>query len=222
LILSAREGEEARRRALETLLATYWTPLYIYLRRRGQDPANAEDAVQGFFLHLLEGDEFLLRLDPARGRFRGYLKAGLDHYLANQYASAAALKRGGGVRVIPLDTAVAERELLTAPEDATAAYDREWALRVMERALSRLREEYAEGRRQGNAEAMLRFFSFAEAPTYAEAAAQCGQTVPQFKASLHRARVRFRALLREEIAETVGEDADLDQEMAELMRALGQ
>ena len=207
---------------METLLATYWTPLYIYLRRRGQDAANAEDAVQGFFLHLLEGDEFLLRLDPARGRFRGYLKAGLDHFLANQYASAQALKRGGGVRVVPLDTAVAERELLAAPDDPTAAYDREWALRVMERALGRLRAEYAEGRRQGHAETMLRFFSLTEAPSYAEAAAECGQTVPQLKASLHRARVRFRTLLREEIAETVGEEADLDQEMAELLRALGE
>ena len=178
--------------------------------------------MQGFFLHLLEGDDFLLRLDPTRGRFRGYLKSGLDHFLANQYASATALKRGGGVRVIPLDTAVAERSLPLAPDDPDKAFDREWALRVMEQGLLRLRAEYAEGRRQGNPEAMLRFFSLGQAPTYAEAAAECGQTVPQFKASLHRARVRFRALLREEIAETVGPDADLDQEMVDLMRALGE
>jgi DNA-directed RNA polymerase specialized sigma24 family protein len=220
LILEAQEGPQARRRALEELLAVYWRPLYIYLRRRGRDAAAAEDAVQGFFLRLLEADDFLLRLSPDRGHFRGYLKTGLDHFLSNQYARDQAQKRGGGVRVVPLDTAVIERELPAAPEDPALAFDREWALAVMEQSLSRLRAEYADGRRQGDVETVLRFFGLGEAPTYAAAAAASGVTVAQFKASLHRARVRFRTLLREEIAHTVGPGADVEHEMAALLKAL--
>lgn len=220
LILEAKEGPEARRRALEELLAVYWRPLYIYLRRRGRDAAAAEDAVQGFFLRLLEADDFLLRLSPDRGHLRGYLKAGLDHFVANEHARDRAQKRGGGVRVVPLDTAALERALPASPDDPTLAFDREWALAVMERSISRLRAEYTEGRRQGDAETVFRFFGLGEAPTYAAAALESGMTAAQFKASLHRARVRFRTLLKEEIAHTVGPGADVDREMAELMRAL--
>ena len=169
LILAAREGDEARRAALESLLATYWKPVYFYLRRRGLAVEAAEDAVQGFCVQLLERD-FLPRLDPSRGRFRSYLLTSLDHYLANQHERETAQKRGGGVRLVPIDLALAERELAAAPAEAATAYEREWALGIMERALRRLRADYETGRRQGRADVFLRFFSFEPAPSYAEAA----------------------------------------------------
>ena len=90
----------------------------------------------------------------------------------------------------------------------------------MERALQRLRGEYEDGTRKGRAEVVLRFFGLDEAPSYAEAAAACGMTAPQFKAALHRARARFRDILREEVAATVDDDADGEREIGDLVRAL--
>jgi RNA polymerase sigma-70 factor (ECF subfamily) len=219
LILSAREGPEHERAALETLFATYWKPVYFYLRRKGLAVEAAEDAVQGFFLHLMERD-VLERLDPARGRFRSYLLTSLDHYVVNQYHHAAAVKRGGRTKIVPLDTLVGERDLPAAAEDPDRAFDREWATGVMERAIARLRVEYEQGRRKGPADVFLAFFRPVESPSYADAAAACGLTTAQFKAALHRARERFRELVREEVAATVGADDEVETEMRALFDAL--
>jgi len=219
LILRSQQGGEAERNALEQLFAAYWKPVYFFLRRKGLPPPAAEDAVQGFFLHLLQQD-FLPRLDPGRGRFRSYLLRALEHYLTNLHERDSALKRGGGYRFVPLDVVLAERELPAAPEEPLRAYEREWALGLMERALTRLRREYEEGKRKGSADTVLRFFGLDRAPSYAEAAAECAMTVPQFKAALHRARERFREILREEVAATVEDDGEGDREIADLLRAL--
>ena len=214
-----RGGEGDERAALEQLCATYWKPVYFFLRRKGLAPAAAEDAAQGFFLHLLERD-FLPRLDPARGRFRSYLLRSLEHFLVNLHERDTARKRGGDFRFVPLDTAVAERDLAAAPEAAAEAFDREWALGLMERALVRLAGEYEDGTRKGRADVVMRFFSLDRAPSYADAARECGMTVPQFKASLHRARARFRAILAEELGPTVDGPEDADRELGDLVRAL--
>lgn len=219
LILASRGGGEAERAALEQLCATYWKPVYFFLRRKGLKPAAAEDAVQGFFLHLLQRD-FLPRLDPDRGRFRSYLLRSLEHYLVNLHAHDSALKRGGGYRFVPLDIALAERELPAAPQPPLEAYENEWALGLMERALARLAREYEEGKRKGRADVVLRFFALDRAPSYAEAARESAMTVPQFKAALHRARARFREILREEVAATVDAHDDGEREIGDLMRAL--
>src|SRR4051812_41437013 len=102
LILASRGGGEAERAALDQLCTTYWKPVYFFLRRKGLSPAAAEDAVQGFFLHIREGN-FLPRLDPERGRLRSYLLRSLEHYLINQHAHDSAQKRGGGYQFVPLD-----------------------------------------------------------------------------------------------------------------------
>jgi len=218
LILAAREGDEPRRAALEQLLSVYWRPVYFYLRRRGLGVEDAEDAVQGLFAQLLQGD-FPIRLDPSRGRFRSYLLTAVDHYLVNLHEKNAALKRGGAVRFVPLDLEPAERELRAAAEEPLLAFEREWALGVMERALVRLRDEYRAGQRRGT-ESILGFFRLDGAPSYAEAAAASGMTVVQFKAALHRARRRFREILREEVAGTVDGEGQADEELGELLRVL--
>jgi len=157
LILSSRESEEARRAALEALLPLYWKPVYFYLRRKGRSVEAAEDATQGFFLHCLERD-FLPRVDPARGRFRSYLLTSLENYLVNRHEHEAAVKRGGRVQIIPLDSLLAERDLPATPEDPGRAFDREWGMAVVERALARLKGEYERGRRKGPADPFLRFW----------------------------------------------------------------
>lgn len=220
LILASRQGPAAERAALEQLLGIYWKPLYFYLRRRGLEAAAAEDVVQGFFVQLMERD-FLARLDPARGRLRSYLLTALEHYRVNLHDKQDARKRGGGFRFVPLDVVLAERELEAAPNRPEAAYEREWALGLMERALAVLRRDYDAGRRKGDFETVARFFRLdGAALSYADAAAACGMTVPQFKASLHRARARFREILRNEVAATLDGDGDVDDELAGLVRAL--
>jgi len=219
LILASQKDGAAEKVALDQLFTTYWKPIYFFLRRKGLASEAAEDAVQGFFLHLLQRD-FLVRLDPARGRLRSYLLRALEHYLVNLHERDRALKRVGAYGFVPLDVVLAERELPAAPEPALQAYEREWALNLMERSLGRLRREYEEGKRKGRGETILGFFALDSAPTYAEAAAECGMSVPQFKAALHRARERFREILRDEVAATVEDDAEADREIGDLMRAL--
>lgn len=219
LILSSRDGGAPRRAALETLLAAYWKPLYFYVRRKGNSVEASKDAIQDFFAHLLERD-FLARLDPGKGRFRSYLRAAIDHYLINLHESRSARKRGGGAPVLSLDVEGAERDVAAAPEDPGAAFDREWALGVMERALAKLRGEFEGGARRGPYDVFLQFFRPSEAPSYEEASRACGMSLPQFKAFLHRTRVRFREIVRADIADTVADAGEADAEMAELLRAL--
>lgn len=217
LIVSARESTSTRRLALDELLRLYWRPLYLFARRKGADADAAQDAVQGFITHLLERD-FVDRLDPQRGRFRAYLKAAFSNYLVNQHERATAQKRGGGA--VALDLEVIERELAVGLASPEESFDREWALRVMSRALEDLRREFETGARRGPFEVVALFFQSETIPSYAEVAAKHGMSIPQLKALLHRTRARFRDLVRKTVAETVADPSDVETEIADLLRAL--
>lgn len=218
VIASSRSGVEARSRALEELLATYWKPLYFFVRRKGLSIEDSKDVIQDFFAHLLDR-EFLDRLDPAKGRFRSYLRGAMDNFLVNRHEQRSAKKRGGGKKIVSLEVEVDESSVpgTASPE---AAFDREWALAVMERAMGRLRAEFDGGERKGPFELVKRFFDFAaEPPSYDAAARENGMSVSSLKAFLHRARVRFREIVKEEVRDTVS-DGEPDGEVDELIRAL--
>jgi len=224
LIASARPGDASRGAALEELFSRYWKPLYFYLRRKGLTREAAEDAVQGFVAHLLEGD-FPARAAPDKGRFRAYVRVALDHYVANLYAKESARKRGGDHRFVPIDVVLAERELPDTAADPLCAFEREWAIGVMERAALRLRREHEERHGPGRASVILQFFELGRlasdsAPSYATAAVESGLSVVQLKAALHRARARFREILRDEVTPTLSEPADVEAELSALRRAL--
>lgn len=220
LIVSSREASEKRQAALNELLNAYWKPLYFYVRRKGRQIEAAKDVIQGFFVHLMQQD-FLARLDPGKGRFRSYLRTALDHFMANLYESQSAQKRGGHAKSVSLDFDLAEHGLAQAPDDAESAFDREWALGVMERAMTQLRKEFEDGTRQGPFDIALKFFQFTSAPpSYEDASKESGMTLTQFKAFLHRARTRFRELVKQEISHTVSTDGDAEAELTELMKAL--
>jgi RNA polymerase sigma factor (sigma-70 family) len=221
LIRRVRADPAGHREEVGELLGDYWKPLYHLARRKGLGIEAAKDAVQGFLARLLERD-FLAALDPARGRFRSYLRAAFQNYLANLHAHDAAQKRGGDVPIVALDFDVAEREIDAGSSDPEAAFDRAWALAILERALSKLREEYEGGERSGAFAVVLRYFHpHGSRESYAETAAEFSMSIPQIKSFLHRARARFRCLVREEVASTLANTADADEEIAELMRALG-
>jgi len=219
LILASQNAPERRQKALTELLQAYWQPLYVYLRRKGLGPAEAEDAVQGFAVRFLEKD-FLARLDPRRGRLRGYLKTAMNHYLTNLREEANAEKRGGRVKIISLDFDAAEQALGAAPPDAERAYVRRWADQVFARALDTLRNEFAADGRKGPLEILVRYFQGEELGPYAELASRHEMTVPQLKSFLHRARARFRELVAAQVSETVADGSEVEQEMGELVEAL--
>lgn len=219
LIRKAKGDPETRRRALEDLLSIYWQPLYHYARRKGLDRDAAQDAVQGLCLRLLEGDA-VARLDPDKGRLRGYLKRALDHHLINVHAHGGAVKRGGDTVTLPLDADMAERLLTGAPQDPGRAYDRQWARALVDRALERLRQDFESGDRRGPFAAVMPFFGADEAPPYEVVARTHGLTVPQLKSMLHRARARFRHHVGELVADTVTEAGEVEAETRTLFEAL--
>lgn len=218
-ILACADDSAAREAGLAELCALYWKPLYFYARRKGLDVERAKDAVQGFLLRFVE-QAALEQLDPARGRLRGYLKAGLSNYLTNEHERETAAKRGGEVAIVALEVDGAERELAGGAEGPEAALDRAWALQLLERAMDALRAEYDSGLRKGDFELVRQFFQDPEPPSYAEAAAGAGISVPKLKSALHRARARYRELVRAQVATTVADETDTEAELAELLRAL--
>jgi RNA polymerase sigma-70 factor (ECF subfamily) len=216
-VLAAKGNPEKRRALTEELIGSRWLPLYVYARQRGLPPDRAEDAVQGLLVQLIEHD-FVEKLDPARGRLRGYLKRALQHYLVNLHEHEFAEKRGGGRVAVSIEAG--EALLLTAPADPGAAFDREWAIEVFESSLAELEREYEAGERRGPVEVLKSVFRFAETPAYEELARAHGMSVSQLKSFVHRGRKRFRELVLARVTDTVGTAEEAESELAELFRSL--
>ena len=225
VLAAGREGgtREARE-ALEKLAQSYWYPLYAFLRRRGTDSEEARDLVQGLFVLLLERQD-LAAVAPEKGRFRAFLLASLKHHLFNERARQMALKRGGGRVLLQIDAAAADSRYACEPAHAETPeklYDQSWASSVLERALGRVAEAY---RQRGQAELFGRLQPLlargAEAPPREELAAELGLSEGALKVAVHRLRRRFRAELRSEIAETVAEPGQVEDEIRHLFDALG-
>lgn len=215
------EDTEPAMRALTELCQTYWPPLYAYVRRQGCDPHEAEDLTQEFFSRLL-AKNYLADADPAKGKFRSFLLVSLKHFLANEWDRARAQKRGGGRTVIALDAlSPAERRRIEPADNASPdkAFDRQWAITVLDHALKRLRIEFAEAGREKLFDVLKHFLTGNVSLSHAEAAAECGLTEGAVKVAVHRMRRRYRALLREEVAQTVATPDDIESEIRHLFAA---
>jgi RNA polymerase sigma-70 factor (ECF subfamily) len=209
--------------ALENLCRAYWFPLYAHVRRCGHSPSDAQDLTQAFFARLLEKN-WLADANRERGRFRSFLLASLKHFLANEWDKAQAQKRGGQVRLIALQADTAETRYLHDPADddtPNKAFDRRWALAVLDRVLALLREEYV-GSGRGELYEQLRatLEGVRTAAPYAAIAKQLGLTEGAVKVAVHRFRQRYREILREEIAQTVETPAQVEEELHHLFAAL--
>lgn len=211
--------------ALEQLCRNYWQPLYAYVRRVGHSREEAEDLTQEFFAHLL-ARKTLAHADPHRGRFRSFLLASLKHFLTHEWEKAHAQKRGGRVQLLPLafDTAETRCAQLVAPGDTPdRAFDRHWALALLDVVLGRLRKEYTDAGREDLFLGLKDTLSGgrSEIP-YRDLGAQLGMSEGAVKVAAHRLRQRYRELLREEIANTVSGPEQVEEELRQLFAALAQ
>jgi RNA polymerase sigma-70 factor (ECF subfamily) len=185
----------------------------------GKSPDDARDLTQGYFLRLLEKD-YLENVREEAGKFRSFLLASLKHYMANVKRDAAAIKRGGGQALLSLDLDAAEdRYRLEPVDDETPdlAYERRWALAVIARARTRLRDEFEAAGKLRHYALLAAHLSGAGRP-YAEIAEELETSEAAVKMSVSRIRRQFGKALRDEIADTIDDPADVDSEVKHLLR----
>jgi RNA polymerase sigma-70 factor (ECF subfamily) len=211
------------RAALEGLCRDYWYPLYAFVRRQGCGPEEAQDVVQGLFASLLERDD-LAGLDPSRGKLRSFLMKCCGHYLAKHREGARTLKRGGGRAPISLDRLAAEERFSAEPSHGLTPerlFERRWALHLLDRVLTRLDEEMSQsGQRPLYEQLRPGLLGQEESPPYRQIAQALGRSEGSVKTAARRLRVRYRHLLRAEVARTVAEPGDVDAEVNALLAAL--
>ena len=223
-MLRAAEGSSAAAgEALNKLCKAYWQPLYAFARRWGCLPADAEDVTQGFFARLLERND-LASVGPERGRFRSFLLTSLRHFLTDEWRRGQTLKRGGGQCVIELDCEASEHRYLLEPADAVTPevlFERRWAWTVIERVMVCLRAEYVASGKEGLFEELKDFLACKQETPHQEIAARLGIQVSTVAVAVHRLRRRYAEILREEIGQTVGSPAEVEDEIRHLIAAAG-
>jgi len=209
--------------ALERLCRIYWKPLYGYARRSGRTAPDAQDLTQAFFERLLAGN-LVARADPARGRFRSFLLTSFKNFLVNDWQKSRTQKRGGRIIIEPLDFDAAEsgfEEPASHAESPDQAFDRQWALALLETVLEQLRREYADCGRLSLFDGLKASLSGDRTGFhYRELAGTLGLSEGAIKIAAHRLRHRYRELLREEIARTLTDPADANEELQQLFAAL--
>jgi RNA polymerase sigma-70 factor (ECF subfamily) len=220
---AARPSEAAR--ALAALCENYWFPLYAFVRRAGYAADDAQDLTQEFFLRLLS-QNYLAAADPERGRFRSFLLGAMKHFLAHQRRRQSTQKRGGGRPTISLDFQSGEeryRRLEPAdPLTPERLYEKRWALALLDLVLGRLREEFQAAGKLPLFDALKPFLAGeTQKPAYLEIGETLGMSEGAVKMAVHRLRRRYRELLKEEIARTIVEPDTVEDELRELLAALG-
>ena len=230
LILSAansESGEQEARTSLDELCRTYWRPVFSFVCRRGYSMEDAQDLTQDFFVKIL-GRNWLQHADPNRGRFRSLLLKSLENFLINVAEGTHTRKRGGDVEFVSWDdwTAEAPSQLSISPHALESLpperlFDLRWAVTVVEHALRRLREECeAKGKRRLFHALSCYLTAERDEVSYANLSAALGIAESAVRKQLHTMRQRYRSLLRDEVAHTVADPADVEDEIRHLCAAL--
>ncbi|MBK8093328.1 MAG: sigma-70 family RNA polymerase sigma factor [Verrucomicrobiaceae bacterium] len=211
------------RESFGTLCRLYWAPLYGFARRSGMAPEEAEDVAQSFFLHLMQ-EETIQTADSEKGRMRSFLLGSMKRFISNWRRDAAAVKRGGRLQRVEFDTREVEAVCARSADglSADAFYERRWAVALLEHAMRALEAEQV---RQGKSEhfrVLSEFLtSHGKEAHHAEAAAKLGQSEGSVRVAVHRLRTRYRQLLREQVALTVGGAAEVEDELRHLLELFG-
>lgn len=216
--------EESKFAAISEICTTYWYPLYAYLRRQGKSAEDAQDLTQGFFSNLLERDSFAT-ISKARGRMRTFMLSSLKNFAVKEHAKSNAQKRGGGKTILSIENEVAEARFQNEPtvqENPEKLYEREWAMALLASALGRLEEEY---RSTGKGEVFeaLRDSLAGDEPRgrYTELAESLGMNEGAIRVAVYRLRKRYRAVLVDEITQTVDTQDAVNDELDYLKRVFG-
>ncbi len=223
VLAAGRRSSPDARDALAALCQVYWYPLYAYVRRRGHSREDAQDLTQAFFARLLE-ENVADKADPTRGKFRSFLLASLNHFLAKEWRRARAQKRGAGQVALSIDLAAGEHRYTLEPSQELTAeriFERRWALTLIEQTLAKLRDEFAASGKLVLFESLKPYLGGDESTVpYGEIAADLGKTEGAVKVAVHRLRQRCRELLRAEIARTVSGPQEVDDELRDLFDAV--
>ncbi len=226
LVFAVGGGESVEAEdALLELCRRYWFPLYAYVRKSGYRHEDAEDLTQGFFAEFLERGYFS-RADRKRGRFRNFLLRSLKNFMSKEWRRDQTIKRGGNAARIPWDLAEAERRYggeqceEFIPE---ILYDREWARSLIDRVLEQMDSDFGK-RNKSELFRQLKRHLWGEARDvpYRELAERAKMSVGAFKIAVHRVREQYRSLLRAEVAETVADPAEVDEELRHLVAVIRQ
>ncbi len=223
LVLGAQDRPGAEQHAaLAALCQRYWYPLYAFVRRRGAQASDAQELTQEFFVRLLEKNA-IAAASPDRGRFRGFLLASMMNFLANQHDRRGAQKRGGDRQLLSLDLAAGESRYHIEPTIEMTPerwFDRQWALTLLAEVMQQLEREQADSGK-GRQFELLRGALAGEANLdYTALAAQLEITEPAVRQAVSRLRKRYRQLLRSEVAATLEEPGEVDDEIQSLFAAL--
>jgi DNA-directed RNA polymerase specialized sigma24 family protein len=223
LVLAARQAwSPESEAALDNLCRVYWYPLYAYARRCGLASQDAKDLTQEFFRRLLE-KRWLDDVDRAKGRLRTFLLVALKNLMRKEWRRAAAQRHGGGHIHVPFDTTLAEGRYAADGHSLTPeeAFDQQWAFTLLEVTVSRLRAEFAAAGKPEDFDTLKPCLMAARGTIdYAMVADQLGINAGAARVAVHRLRKRFRELYRQELAQTLSADTDIEEELRHLAAAL--
>jgi RNA polymerase sigma factor (sigma-70 family) len=225
VLLSAQSQTPGSQAALAELCRIYWYPIYSFVRRRGSGRDDAQDLTQGFFLHLLD-HKALRQVSPIKGKFRSFLVASLKNYLSDQADKERCLKRGGNIEFVPLDMKSAGDRYRLAPLEFLAAdkvFDARWAMTLLDEAMGRLSDEYAALGKATMFETLKPFIdpiNSKAALSYEQVATTLRVGLGSVKKLIFRLRKRYASVIREEVARTVSDPAEVDEEIHALCEAL--
>ena len=224
VVQAARKSSSPeQKQALEALCRSYWFPLYAYLRQRGCDRHAAEDVTQAFLAHILE-KQGLRKADPKYGKFRSFLLVRLKGFLSDERGRAQAKKRGGDQTILSLSIQNAEGQYTLDPSSELSPemlFEKSWALQVLERTMDRLEAEMAERGKQEQFQHLKVYLTTdKDAIPYEAMTAELGMTVGSVRVAVHRLRGRYRHFLRDEVAQTVSDSDQIDEEIGHLFSAL--
>lgn len=214
---------DSSQQALAQLCERYYYPVYAYIRKRGNGPKDTEDFTQAFFVKLLSSSS-LAQADPERGRFRYFLMTAVKNFLHSEYRKRSAQKRGGGLQHLSLDYTAAESQygasdLAHETDDPESLYLREWGRTLIDNVIRQIRIEQSNPQKVALVERLLEshLWDDSDAVPYPELAKQFETSVSNVKVTAFRLRARFRDLLRDEVAATLVDDSEFDDEWQFLM-----
>jgi len=223
LVVSAGRADAGSAEALAELCGRYWYPIYAYVRRRTGDVTQAQDATQEFFAKLLEKGIVALA-SPARGRFRSFLLTAMRNFLADEGKKARAAKRGGTLTVLSLDFESGESKFRLEPADTQTPeriFEREWTLELLAQVMQRLRSEYTESGKVEQFEILEPLIAGPrDDESYSTAAVRLNTSEANVRQLASRLRKRYRELLREEVAQTVANPGEVEEELRGLLKSL--